>query len=164
MKMTMKSFRRVCLVLMAIMIMSLPAIIATSPLYAQTSQLVIVLKDGTQKTFSLSDVLRIEFVGTQTPSRIDPTGTWRNSPESTWRFTMGANGRYIAQETGLGNASGPAYFTPSGSFRIDYKTRDGVYTGYFEMRFAPDGRTASGIFRQLTPTQRGQDNVTWTRL
>jgi tetratricopeptide (TPR) repeat protein len=99
-----------------------------------------------------------------TSSRIDPTGTWRNNPDATWKFTMGTDGRYFAQETGLGYASGPAYFTSSGTFRIDYKTRDGGYTGYFEIRFAPDGRTGSGNWQQFTPTPQSKSNVDWTRL
>ena len=77
--------------------------------------------------------------------------------------TSAPGGRFIAQETGLGNASGPAYRTPSGTFRIDYVTRDGVIKGYYEVRFSPDGRTASGEVRELTgPMRSGPTN--WARV
>jgi hypothetical protein len=93
----------------------------------------------------------------------DPIGTWRHSPDATWTITATGNGGYRAQETGLGNASGPASFTPSGTFRIDYITRDGSIKGYYEVRFSPDGRTASGSVQELTgPKRSGSSN--WTRL
>lgn len=160
----MKSFRRVYLVLMAVMIMNLLAIVATLPLYAQPSQLVVLLKNGTHQTFSLSEVSRIEFVETQASGRINPTGTWRRGQESsTWTFTVGADRRYFAQENGFAQVNGPAYFTPSGSFRIDYRSRDGVYTGYTVMSFAPDGRTATGSWNSYTP-DRKSSQVNWTRV
>lgn len=148
-----------------IMIVALVFIVSTILLInAGFSEMRITTQDGQilKVPVNSQDIKIIEFVGTQASSRIDPTGTWRNNPSATWTFKMGADGRYFAQETGLGNASGPAYFTPSGSFRIDYRT--GAYTGYFEMRFAPDGRTASGSFHQLTPTLRNENDVNWTRL
>jgi hypothetical protein len=147
------------------MIVALVFIVSTIFLInAGFSEMRVTTQDGRNFTVPVNskDIKFIEFVGTQASSRIDPTGTWRNNPQATWTFTMGADGRYFAQETGLGNAKGPAYFMPSGSFRIDYKT--GAYTGYFEMRFASDGRTASGSFHQLTPTQRSENDINWTRL
>ena len=59
-------------------------------------------------------------------------------------------GRFQAQESGLGNAAGPAYFTQAGTFRIDYVTRDDSISGYYEVRFSPDGRTASGTVANST--------------
>ena len=49
--------------------------------------------------------------------------------------------------TNVGFAAGPAGFNQIGTFRIDYVTRDGTISGYCEVRFAPDGRTASGTCR-----------------
>ena len=94
---------------------------------------------------------------------IDPTGSWQHVPGASWVITSLGNNRYQAQERGLGEASGPAYFTSSGTFKIDYVTRDGVIKGYYEMRFANDNRTATGTVRELTGPQRsGPSN--WTRL
>jgi hypothetical protein len=94
---------------------------------------------------------------------IDPTGTWRHSPEATWTITPVGGGRYQAQETGLGNAAGPAYFTQSGTFRIEYLTRDRTISGVYEVRFSPDGRTAAGSVQELTgPRRSGGTN--WTRV
>ena len=94
---------------------------------------------------------------------VDPTGTWRHSPEGTWAIAASSNGRYAAEETGLGYARGPAYFTPAGTFRIDYTTRDGAINGYYEVRIAPDGRTATGTVRELNgPRRTGPSN--WTRV
>ena len=94
---------------------------------------------------------------------IDPTGTWQHVPGASWVITALGNNRYQAQEKGLGEASGPAYFTPSGTFKIDYVTRDGAIKGYYEMRFANDNRTATGSVRELTGPQR-TGNSSWTRI
>jgi hypothetical protein len=97
------------------------------------------------------------------PPPVDPTGTWRHSPEGTWTISAAAGGRYQAEETGLGNARGPAYFTPAGTFRIDYTTRDGTINGYYEVRIAADGKTATGTVRELNgPRRTGASN--WTRV
>ena len=94
---------------------------------------------------------------------IDPTGSWQHVPGASWVITSLGNNRYQAQEKGLGEAAGPAYFTSSGTFKIDYVTRDGAIKGYYEMRFANDNRTATGTVRELTGPQRtGTSN--WTRL
>jgi hypothetical protein len=54
-------------------------------------------------------------------------------------------------------------WTPSGTFKIDYTTRDGQINGYYEVRFAPDGKTASGSVQELTgPKRSGSTN--WTRI
>ena len=96
------------------------------------------------------------------PAYFDPSGTWRHSPQATWTITRAADGRYYAQETGLGNAAGPAYFTKSGTFRIDYVTRDGRISGYYEVRFSPDGRTATGRVQELNGPKRSGP-TTWSR-
>jgi hypothetical protein len=138
--------------------------LAVSGIAAQSSQVVVVLKNGKSQVFNLSDVLRIEFAETSSLRSIDPTGTWRRGQEgTTWIFTMGTDGRYFAQENGFAQVNRPGYFTPSGSFRIDYSSRDGVYTGYTEFTFGPDGRTASGTWNSYTPN-KASSNVTWTRL
>jgi hypothetical protein len=160
----MKSFRRISLLLMVMLTISITTIIAAIPLYAQTPELVVVLKNGTRQTFPLSEVSRIEVSGVGATSRINPAGTWRRGQEgSTWTFTVGADGRYFAQENGFAQVNGMAYFTPSGSFRIDYRSRDGVYTGYTEMNFAPDGKTAAGSWNSYTP-DKATSQVTWTRV
>ncbi len=62
----------------------------------------------------------------------------------------------------MGNASGPGHFRPSGTFRIDYVTRDGSIKGYYEVRFEPDGRSAAGNVRELNgPLRAGNSN--WVR-
>ena len=133
---------------------------------ASFAEMRITTQDG--QTFKVpvnsKDIKVIEFVETQASSRINPVGTWRRGQEgSTWTFTVGADGRYFAQENGFAQVNGPAYFTPSGSFRIDYRSRDGVYTGYTEMSFAPDGRMATGSWNSYTP-DRGSSKVNWTRV
>jgi hypothetical protein len=94
---------------------------------------------------------------------IDPTGTWQHVPGASWVITALGNNRYQAQEKGLGEAAGPAYFTSSGTFKIDYVTRDGAIRGYYEMRFANDNRTATGTVRELTGPQRTGASK-WTRI
>lgn len=90
-------------------------------------------------------------------------GTWRHSPEATWTLTPTAAGGWFAQEAGLGNASGPGHWTATGTFRIDYVTRDGAIKGFYEVRFAPDGRRAAGTVRELNgPMRSGTSN--WVRL
>jgi len=94
---------------------------------------------------------------------VDPVGTWRHSANATWTITAAGGGRYQAQESGLGNSAGPAYFTPSGVFRIEYQTRDRSITGIYELRFSPDGRTATGSVQELNgPRRSGATN--WTRV
>lgn len=98
----------------------------------------------------------------QTADLFNPSGTWRHHPGATWVITQKSDGSYYAQEHGLGNASGPAYFTQSGNFRIDYITRDGAVKGFYEVTFALDGRTAVGRVQELTgPRRSGTTN--WTR-
>jgi hypothetical protein len=160
----MKRLRCIYLLLMAALTVSLPAIIVALPLYAQTPQLVVVLKNGTRQAFTLSEVSRIEVLGMEAISRVNPAGTWRRGQESsTWTFKAGTDGRYFAQENGYAQVNGPAYFTPTGSFRIDYKSGDGVYTGYTEMTFSADGRTASGTWNSYAP-DRASSKVNWTRV
>lgn len=138
--------------------------LAVSGIAAQPSQVVVVLKNGKSQVFNLSDVLRIEFTEARSSLSINPIGTWRRGQEgSTWTFTMDTDGRYFAQENGFAQVNGPGYFTPSGNFRIDYRSRDGVYTGYTEFSFSPDGRAASGTWNSYTP-DKASSNVTWTRL
>lgn len=136
---------------------------------AAQSHLVVILKDGRQQSFPLAEVARVEFAGgvvappPPTPSAADPTGTWRHHPEATWTITRTGDGRFHAQENGLGHASGPGRFTSDGTFRIDYVTRDGAISGYYEVRFSPDGRTAAGSVRELTgPRRTGESH--WTRV
>ncbi len=108
-------------------------------------------------------LLGIVKLDAHSPGLFDPAGTWRHSPEATWVIIRKPDGSYHAQEYGLGNASGPAYFTQSGNFRIDYVTRDGVVTGFYEVTFAIDGRTATGRVQELTgPRRSGTTN--WTRI
>jgi hypothetical protein len=94
---------------------------------------------------------------------VDPVGTWRHSADGTWTIRAAGTGRFEAQETGLGYSSGPAYFTPSGTFRIEYQTRDRSITGIYELRFSPDGRTASGTVQELNGPRRSA-STTWTRV
>jgi len=138
--------------------------LTVSVIAAQPSQVVVVLKNGKSHVFNLSDVLRIDFAEGSSFRSIDPTGTWRRGQEgTTWTFSMGTDGRYFAQEHGFAQVNGPGYFTPSGNFRIDYRSRDGIYTGYTEFSFSPDGRTASGTWNSYTP-DKASSNVTWTRV
>lgn len=91
----------------------------------------------------------------------DPTGVWRHAPEATWTIKKSADGKYFAEETGFGFASGPAYFTPLGTFRIDYTTKDRSVKGFYEVKFSPDGKSASGIWHEITGAKRsGPTN--WT--
>ncbi len=93
---------------------------------------------------------------------VDPTGTWRHHPSATWSISRGTDGRYYAQENGLGFASGPAYFTQTGTFRIDYVTRDRSISGFYEVRFSADGRSASGTVQELNGPRRSGP-TTWSR-
>lgn len=94
---------------------------------------------------------------------VNPTGTWAHGQGVSWTISPAADGKYFAKEQGLGEASGPAYFTASGTFRIDYVTRDGSVRGYYEMTIAPDGRTATGTVRELNGPRRSGSSQ-WTRL
>jgi len=105
----------------------------------------------------------IEVFGIGTDEAGTPTGTWRHSPEATWVITQNPDGSYHAQEHGLGNASGPGHFTPRGSFKIDYVTRDGAVSGYYEVIFSPDGHTATGRVQELTGPKRS-GNTNWKRI
>ena len=75
---------------------------------------------------------------TEKQVRANPVGSWRNNNLSTWTITKTSDGGYFAQESGLGNVQGPGRFTPSGTFRIDFGS------GFYEVRFASDNRTATG--------------------
>lgn len=94
--------------------------------------------------------------------RLDPTGVWRHNPGATWVITQNPDGSYHAQEHGLGNASGPAYFTQQGNFRIDYVTRDGSVRGFYEVTFAPDGYSAVGRVQELNGPRRS-GTTSWNR-
>ncbi len=115
-----------------------------------------------------SGLLAYSFAaGAQAP-KVNPAGTWRHGPSGeTWTFTATSGGRYRAEEKGFANARGEAYWTASGTFRVDYKYTY-IYTGatvngYYEMRFSPDGRTATGSWRELNgPKKSGTSN--WTRV
>jgi hypothetical protein len=94
---------------------------------------------------------------------VNPVGVWRHEPSASWTIRRLPNGQYFAEETGLGYASGPGVWTPSGSFRIDYVTRDGAIKGIYEVIFDPAGHQASGTVRELNGPQRsGRTN--WTRI
>jgi hypothetical protein len=72
---------------------------------------------------------------------LSPVGSWRNTgAESIWTITAEPGGKFYARESGLGNAEGPAFFTPSGTFRIEFSGG----TGFYELRFASDYRSAQG--------------------
>jgi hypothetical protein len=105
---------------------------------------------------------RVVAAAPTAPTYFDPTGTWRHHPQATWTITRAADGRYFAQENGLGNASGPAYFTQTGTFRIDYTTRDRSISGVYEVRFSPDGRSATGNVQELNGPRRS-GTTSWTR-
>lgn len=93
---------------------------------------------------------------------LDPIGVWRHSPGANWVITQNPDGSYYAQEHGLGNASGPAYFTQQGNFRIDYVTRDGSIRGFYEVTFAPDGYSAVGRVQELNGPRRS-GTTSWQR-
>lgn len=101
-------------------------------------------------------------VPTQPVARIDPTGVWEHSPGANWALRREGD-HWFAQETGLGNASGPARWTAQGTLRIDYVTRDGSVTGYYDMRFNPDGLTADGRVEELTGPKR-RSSSHWRRI
>ncbi len=98
----------------------------------------------------------------QPAANIDPTGVWEHSPNASWTLRR-LGDRWFAQESGLGNASGPAHWTTQGTLRIDYVTRDGAITGYYDMRFNPDGFTADGRVQELTGPKRSA-NSHWRRI
>jgi hypothetical protein len=93
---------------------------------------------------------------------VDPTGVWEHSPGLTWTITADAGG-YIAleREGEKTTASGPAYFTPSGTFRIDYSHWTG-HKGYYEVRFSADGKTATGNWQITEGGTRG-GTTAWRR-
>lgn len=93
---------------------------------------------------------------------LDPTGVWRHSPGASWVITQNPDGSFHGQEHGLGNASGPAYFTQQGNFRIDYVTRDGSIRGFYEVTFAPDGYSAVGRVQELNGPRRS-GTTSWQR-
>jgi hypothetical protein len=96
-------------------------------------------------------------------ARVDVTGSWRHHAEGTWTITRTSSGGWFAQESGLGNASGPGHWTAAGTFRIDYVTRDGAIKGYYDIGFAPDGRSGNGTVRELNGPMR-TGNSHWERL
>lgn len=106
---------------------------------------------------------RLERVQTVQVVRPDILGVWRHSPEATWTISAVSGGSYLAQEKGLGNARGQGRWTSSGSFKIDYKTQDGTIEGIYEVRFSPDGDSASGTVRELTGPQRSGP-TSWTKV
>jgi hypothetical protein len=83
-------------------------------------------------------------------------GSWNNNNASTWIITTTPDGGYYANERGLGNAKGPAYFTESGTFRIDYTWSGGI--DFYEVRFAPDYRSAKGF------VNAPNNPTTWVRI
>jgi hypothetical protein len=87
---------------------------------------------------------------------------WEHSPGANWALRREGD-HWFAQETGLGNASGPARWTAQGTLRIDYVTRDGSVTGYYDMRFNPDGFTADGRVEELTGPKR-RSTSHWRRI
>lgn len=95
--------------------------------------------------------------------RTDIAGTWRHHPQAAWTITPSANGGWFAQEAGLGNASGPGHWTATGTFRIDYVTRDGTIKGYYDMRFNADGFSAEGKVQELNGPKRS-GNSHWERI
>ncbi|MBN2431123.1 MAG: hypothetical protein JXQ27_06585 [Acidobacteria bacterium] len=97
--------------------------------------------------------------GNITSSSGSPVGSWHNTINnrvSTWTITATADGTYFAQESGLGSAKGPAYFTQSGTFRIDYTFSGG--SGFYEVRFSPDYNSAKGFCVDPSST------CTWVRI
>jgi hypothetical protein len=92
--------------------------------------------------------LPVPAPATQAPAAavptVNPVGVWRHEPSASWTIRRLPNGQYFAEETGLGYASGLGVWTPSGSFRIDYVTRDGAIKGIYEVIFDPAGHQASG--------------------
>jgi hypothetical protein len=124
------------------------------------SEIVIQTKDGRaiRVPVNVNEISRIDFL-TNLPSastNLTPVGSWRNNNASTWTITATPNGGYYAKETGLGNAKGPAYFTESGAFRIDYTWSGG--SGFYEVRFAPDYRSAKGF------ADGPSNTVIWVRI
>ena len=124
------------------------------------SEIVIHTKDGRaiRVPVDASEIASIDLSpsGPSLPANVNPLGSWRNNNASTWTITATPEGGYFATEAGLGNARGKAYFTPSGTFRIDYTWSGG--SGFYEVRFAPDGRSAKGY-------ANSPDNpATWVRL
>ncbi|MBI5211086.1 MAG: hypothetical protein HY927_14035 [Elusimicrobia bacterium] len=99
----------------------------------------------------------------QAAARPDILGIWRHSPEATWTISAVSGGSYLAEEKGLGNARGQGRWTSSGTFKIDYKTQDGAIEGIYEVRFSPDGDSASGTYRELTGPQRS-GRTSWTKV
>lgn len=110
------------------------------------SDIVIRTKDGRALRVQVdaNEIASIDFSPGKpsTQTTVNPLGSWNNNNASTWTITKTPEGGYFATETGLGNAKGKAYFTPSGAFRIDYTWSGG--SGFYEVRFAPDGRSAKG--------------------
>ncbi|MBU1105275.1 MAG: hypothetical protein KKB51_01305 [Candidatus Riflebacteria bacterium] len=77
----------------------------------------------------------------------NPVGSWSNTTAaSTWTITKTASGEYFCQEAGLGNVNGKGHFTPSGTFRIEFGS------GFYELRFAPDNRSATGYCNSVNNT------------
>jgi len=124
------------------------------------SEIIVHTKDGReiQVPVEVNNISRLEFLanGTSTTSKLGPVGSWSNNNASTWTITATREGGYFAKETGLGNATGPAYFTERGTFRIDYTWSGGK--GFYEVRFAPDYLSAKGF------ADGPSNTVNWVRI
>ena len=120
------------------------------------SEIIVHTKDGReiQVPVEVNNISRIEF--TSTTSKLGPVGSWSNNNSSTWTITATREGGYFAKEAGLGNATGPAYFTERGTFRIDYTWSGGK--GFYEVRFAPDYLSAKGF------ADGPSNTVNWVRI
>lgn len=80
-------------------------------------------------------------------SKADPVGSWSNTTAaSVWTITKTAGGEYFCQEAGLGNVKGKGYFTPGGTFRIEFGS------GFYELRFAADNLSATGYCNSVSNT------------
>jgi hypothetical protein len=110
----------------------------------------------------VTEIASIDFVPSRLPAAAEPSpvGSWRstfaNGNSSTWVVTATPEGGYFAQEHGLGGAKGPAHFTASGTFRINYRWSGGA--GFYEVRFAPDFGSAKGYADGVA------NACTWTRI
>ena len=120
------------------------------------SEIILHTKDGReiQVPVDVNNIASIEF--TSATTKLGPVGSWSNNNASTWTITATREGGYFAKETGLGNATGPAYFTERGTFRIDYTWSGGK--GFYEVRFAPDYLSAKGF------ADGPSNTVNWVRI
>jgi len=96
--------------------------------------------------------LALSFLATPRPlpaqqaPAINLSGEWVDYTtglgQSRWTLMELGGGRYKAQQTGFGNATGVATIWGS-HLRFDWVTRDG-YEGHADFELAPDGRSATG--------------------